>query len=150
MGAYLNEAIGGSQLKRQIKIGEWVSLRVRVSEKDVHYAGGLVNGAWVLGLFGDVATEVGIRHDGDEGLLAAYKELQLTAPVHAGEFIEARCKIVRAGNTSRELYLEAYKYIVPGNNAGHPSWADVLPEPQLVARGTMIQVVPKDCQRYTD
>ena len=100
-------------MKRQLKVNEEVSLRVRVSEKDVHYAGGLVNGAWVLGLFGDVGTEVSIRFDGDEGLLAAYKEIKLLAPIHAGDFIEGVAKIVKMGNTSRTLELEARRYIAP-------------------------------------
>jgi len=125
-------------------------LRVRVSEKDVHYAGGLVNGAWVLGLFGDVGTEVSIRFDGDEGLLAAYKEIQLLAPIHAGDFIEGVAKIVKVGNTSRTLELEARRYIIPAGTTEQPSAADVLPEPEVVAKATMITVVPKDCQRYTD
>jgi len=70
-------------MKRYLKINEEVSLRVRVSEKDVHYAGGLVNGAWVLGLFGDVATEVAVRFDGDEGLIRSYTSVDLLAPIHA-------------------------------------------------------------------
>jgi len=137
-------------MKRPLKVNEEVSLRVRVSEKDVHYAGGLVNGAWVLGLFGDVGTEVSIRFDGDEGLLAAYKEIQLLAPIYAGDFIEGVAKIVKVGNTSRTLELEARRYIIPAGTTEQPSAADVLPEPEVVAKATMIGVVPKDCQRYTD
>ncbi len=135
---------------RRLGLQEEVMLRVRVSEKDVHYAGGLVNGAWVLGLFGDVGTEVSIRFDGDEGLLAAYKEIQLLAPIHAGDFIEGVAKIVKVGNTSRTLELEARRYIIPAGTTKQPSAADVLPEPEVVAKATMITVVPKDCQRYTD
>ena len=137
-------------MKRQIKVGEEVSLRVRVSEKDVHYAGGLVNGAWVIGLFGDVGTELATRFDGDEGLLAAYKEIQLLAPIHAGDFIEVSGKIVKVGNTSRTMEYEAKRYIVQSGTPEQPSAADVLLEPEVVARATMIDVVPKDCQRYSD
>ena len=137
-------------MKRQLKVNEEVSLRVRVSEKDVHYAGGLVNGAWVLSLFGDVATEICIRFDGDESLLAAYKEIQLLAPINAGDYIDARGKIIKVGNTSRTLELEARRYIVSASTPEQPSAADVLPEPQVVARATAVCVVPKDCQRYED
>jgi len=135
---------------QRLELQQEVILRVRVSEKDVHYAGGLVNGAWVLSLFGDVGTEVSIRFDGDEGLLAAYKEIQLLAPIHAGDFIEGVAKIVKVGNTSRTLELEARRYIIPAGTTEQPSAADVLPEPEVVAKATMITVVPKDCQRYTD
>jgi acyl-CoA hydrolase len=136
-------------MKRNIKISEKVSLRVRVSEKDVHYAGGLVNGAYVLGVFGDVATEVGVRFDGDEGLLAAYKEVELKAPILAGDFLEVSCWISKVGNTSRTLELEAHRYI---KSVGKPyaSSADYISPPELVARAEMIQVVPKECQRCKD
>ena len=137
-------------MKRQLKVNEEVSLRVRVSEKDVHYAGGLVNGAWVLGLFGDVGTEISIKFDGDEGLLRAYSSVDLLAPIHAGDFIEVAGKIIKVGNTSRTTEYEARRYIGPANIPEQPSAADVLPEPEVVAKATMIGVVPKDCQRYTD
>lgn len=137
-------------MKRQIKVNEEVSLRVMVSEKDVHYAGGLINGAWVLSLFGDVATEVCTRFDGDEGLIAAYKEIQLLAPINVGDFIEAAGKIVKVGNTSRTIELEARRYIALANIHEQPSASDVLPEPEVVARATMICVVRKPYQRYTD
>ena len=137
-------------MKRHLRINEEVMLRVRVSEKDVHYAGGLVNGAWVLGIFGDVATEISARFDGDEGLLRAYKSVDLLAPIQAGDFIEAAGKIVKVGNTSRTIELEARRYIVSANIAEQPSAADYLEGPEVVAKATMISVVPKHCQRYTD
>ena len=137
-------------MKRHLRINEEAMLRVRVSEKDVHYAGGLVNGAWVLGIFGDVATEISARFDGDEGLLRAYKNVDLLAPIQAGDFIEAAGKIVKVGNTSRTIELEARRYIVSANIAEQPSAADYLEGPEVVAKATMISVVPKHCQRYTD
>jgi len=137
-------------MKRQLKVNEEVSLRVRVSEKDVHYAGGLVNGAWVLGLFGDVGTEIAIRFDGDEGLLRAYTNVDLLAPIHAGDFIEVSGKIVKVGNTSRTMEYAAKRYIAPANIPELPSAADVLSEPEVVARATMVGVTPKECQRYSD
>lgn len=134
--------------RRSIGIGNEVMLRVRVSEKDVHYAGGLVNGAWVLSIFGDVATEITIRYDGDEGLLRAYSSVELLAPIHAGDFIEAVGKIVKVGNTSRTIELEARRVVAPAGIAEQASAADVLDAPVVVARATMIGVVPKESQRY--
>jgi len=133
---------------QRLGLQEEVMLRLRVSEKDVHYAGGLVNGAWVLGLFGDVGTEIAIRYDGDEGLIRAYKSIDLLAPIHAGDFIEVVGKIVEVGNTSRILEFEARRVIALANIPAQPSAADVLEEPVVVARATMVAVVPKDCQRY--
>ena len=136
-------------MKRAIQVGQKAALRVRVSEKDVHYAGGLVNGAYVLGLFGDVGTEVLIRFDGDEGLLAAYSNIELISPVKAGDFLEVTGWITRVGNTSRTILLEAHRYI---SVTGRPfeSSADYLVEPELVARAEMVSVVRKEQQRCGD
>ncbi len=133
-------------MQRAIQVGERTSLRLRVSEKDVHYAGGLVNGAYVLGLFGDVGTELMVRFDGDEGLLAAYNRIELKSPVRAGDFLEVSGWITRAGSTSRTIELEARRYITVTSDPFESS-ADYLKEPELVARAEMVSVVRKPQQR---
>jgi 3-aminobutyryl-CoA ammonia-lyase len=122
-------------------------IRVRMSENDVHYAGGLVNGSRMLDFFGDVATELLIRSDGDEGLFRAYSEVQFLAPVSAGEFIEVKGKITRFGNTSREMEFEAWRVIENAGIREHPSACNVLKEPVLVCKAKGTCVVPKDKQR---
>ena len=84
-------------------------LRVRMSAKDAHYGGNLVDGAHMLHLFGDVATELLIIQDGDEGLFCAYDMVEFKAPVYAGDYIEAYGEITHVGNTSRKMSFEAYK-----------------------------------------
>jgi len=118
-----------------------------MSEHDAHYGGGLVDGARILNLFGDVATELLIRHDGDEGLFVAYDRVEFLAPVHAGDFIEAVGRIVSVGHTSRRMEFEARKVIAAALTAGRPSAADVLPEPVIVTRASGTCVVPKDRQK---
>ncbi|MGQ9825286.1 MAG: hotdog domain-containing protein [Desulfotomaculales bacterium] len=122
-------------------------LWVRIGTGDAHYGGGLVAGAKLLELFGDVATELLIRHDGDEGLFAAYDMVEFKAPVFAGDYIEARGWITHVGNTSRKMEFEAYKVISLLPDAGNQSAARVLEEPVLVARARGTCVVPKDKQR---
>ena len=63
------------------------TIRLRMSAHDAHYGGNLVDGARMLGLFGDVATELLIRHDGDEGLFRAYDSVEFLAPVFPGDYI---------------------------------------------------------------
>ncbi|HHY14676.1 MAG TPA: 3-aminobutyryl-CoA ammonia lyase [Firmicutes bacterium] len=123
-------------------------LRVRVGAAQAHYGGGLVDGAFVLQLFGDAATELLIRHDGDEGLFLTYSEVQFTAPVYAGDYIEVVGKITEVGNTSRKMEFTAVKQITAPTkpNVG-PSAMDVLAEPIVVARAKGVCVVPKDKQR---
>lgn len=122
-------------------------LRVRMSEHDAHYAGGLVDGARILQLIGDVATELLIRHDGDEGLLRAYETVEFLKPVFAGDFLEVYGEIVEVGNTSRKMKFEVYKVITNARIAEQPSACDVLDPPQLVARASAVCVVPKERQR---
>lgn len=128
-----------------MSIGEKVMLRLRMSQADAHYGGNLVDGARILGLFGDVATELLIRHDGDEGLFRAYDSVDFLAPVYAGDFIEAVGEIVEAGNTSRKMRFEARKVIRP--LPGSDSACEVLEEPIVVCRATGTCITPKDKQR---
>lgn len=121
-------------------------IRFRVAEEDVHYGGGLVAGATMMRVFGDIATELTVVHDGDEGLLRAYELVEFLAPVHAGDFIEARGRIVRVGNTSRTFEAEAHTVIAARPDVSG-SAADVLGEPVLVARVRGTTVVPKEHQR---
>jgi 3-aminobutyryl-CoA ammonia-lyase len=122
-------------------------IRLRMSAHDAHYGGGLVDGARMLALFGDLATELLIAHDGDEGLFVAYDAVTFIAPVHAGDYIEARARITRVGTTSREMEFDARKVIAVRPDVSE-SAADLLAEPVVVctARGTC--VVPAGSHRF--
>ena len=123
------------------------TIRQRMGMEEAHYAGGLVDGAYMMTLFGDVATELLIRHDGDEGLFRAYDDVEFLAPVHAGDYIEATGEIVEAGNTSRRMEFEAHKVITLRDDAEFESAAEVLEEPELVCRAVGTCVVPEERQR---
>jgi len=118
-----------------------------MSLHDAHYAGELVDGAKMLQLFGDVATELLIKNDGDEGLFAAYDAVEFLAPVYAGDYIEAKGWIEKAGNTSRKMKFEAYKVIENAGLSEQDSACNVLEEPVLVCRASGTCVVPKEKQR---
>lgn len=108
--------------------------RTRISPSDIRYGGGLVSGAKVMELFGDAATELLIRNDGQEGLFRAYREVEFLAPVRAGDFLEVTATLVRVGKTSRDMIFEAYKVIDRGRS---------LKKPVLVARAQGTCVVKK-------
>ncbi len=122
------------------------TIRLRMGSHDAHYGGNLVDGAKMLQLFGDVATELLIQRDGDEGLFKAYDMVEFMAPVYAGDYIEATGEIVSEGNTSRKMKFEARKVIAPRPDIS-ASAADVLAEPIVVCRATGTCVTPKNCQR---
>jgi 3-aminobutyryl-CoA ammonia-lyase len=123
------------------RTGLSVTHRRYVPASHAHYGGSLVDGAYVLGLFGDVATELAIRADGDEGLLASYSDVQFRAPVLAGDVIEATATLTRAGRRSRDLAFEA-RVLCRADPGRGPSASRVLDEPLIVVSATGTVVVP--------
>ena len=117
-----------------------------MSAHDAHYGGNLVDGARMLALFGDVATELLIKMDGDEGLFVAYDKVEFLAPVFAGDYIEAFGRITSVGNTSRKMEFEARKVIAVRSDINE-SAADFLDEPVVVCRASGTCVTPKDKKR---
>jgi 3-aminobutyryl-CoA ammonia-lyase len=122
------------------------TIRLRMSTADAHYGGGLVDGAKMLALFGDVATELLIRLDGDEGLFLRYDEVQFLAPVYEGDYIEATGSITEVGNTSRVMEFVAKKVIAARRDIS-ASAADFLSEPVVCVRARGVCVTPKGNQR---
>lgn len=121
-------------------------IRLRMSAKDAHYGGDLVDGAHMLHLFGDLATELLIRYDGDEGLFAGYEDIKFQAPVYAGDYIEARAKIVKTGRSSRKMEFIAQKVITSRRDISD-SAAELLDEPVTVCTAVGTCVTPKANQR---
>jgi 3-aminobutyryl-CoA ammonia-lyase len=131
--------------EEKLMVREEAFLRIRIAATDAHYGGGLVAGARILELFGDLVTEITIRHDGDEGLLRAYESVEFLAPVRSGDYIEARGRLVTVGNSSRKCELEAYKVLAAKPDLGD-SAAEVLDEPLLVCKAVATTVVMKHLQ----
>jgi len=125
------------------------TIRLRMSGADAHYGGGLVDGARILALFGDVATELLIITDGDEGLFLRYDEVEFLAPVYEGDYIEATGRIIEAGNTSRKMKFEAKKVVAARRDIAD-SAADVLTDPVVVVRARGVCVTPKELQRKSE
>ena len=132
---------------RQPTADDSVLIRLRMSQAEAHYGGDLVDGAHMLALFGDVATELLIRRDGDEGLFRAYDSVEFLAPVYAGDYIEARGRIVSEGRTSRRMEFTAHKVIAASRDPATASQADVLEPPVLVCKASGTCVTPVECQR---
>ncbi|MEU7617970.1 hotdog domain-containing protein [Micromonospora rifamycinica] len=123
------------------RVGLTVTHRRYVPYAHAHYAGDLVDGAYVLGLFGDVATEVCVRTDGDEGLFASYADVQFVSPVRAGDVVEVTATVVRVGTRSRTLDFVA-RVVCRGRPERGGSAAEVLAEPLVAVTATGTVVVP--------
>lgn len=123
------------------RLGLVVTHRRYIPYSHAHYAGNLVDGAYALGLFGDVATEVCIRTDGDEGLFAGYSDVRFAAPIRAGDVVEVTATVVRVGNRSRTLDLRCV-VVCRGRPDRGESAAEVLAEPIVAVTATGTVVVP--------
>ena len=122
-------------------VGLTVTHRRYVKHGDAHYGGGLVDGAYVLGLFGDVATEACVRMNGDEGLFASYSDVQFRAPVRAGDVLEVSCEVTAMGRRSRQLSFEA-RVVCRAEPSRGPSAARVLDPPVVAVTAAGTVVVP--------
>jgi 3-aminobutyryl-CoA ammonia-lyase len=122
-------------------VGLTVTHRRYVPHAHAHYGGSLVDGAYALGLFGDVATEVAIVMDGDEGLLAGYSDVRFLGAVRAGDVLEATAEVVRVGRRSRQLRCTA-RVVARANPDRGPSAAQVLEPALIVVEATATLVVP--------
>ena len=127
--------------RTKAQVGTRVTHRRYVPYSHAHYAGNLVDGAYSLAAFGDVATEMCILTDGDEGLFASYSDVQFRAPVRAGDVIEISAEIVRVGRRSREMDFEV-RVVGRGNPARGESAADVLDPPIVATTARGVVVVP--------
>jgi len=121
--------------------GMTVTHRRYVPYSHAHYAGNLVDGAYSLAAFGDVATEMCIRTDGDEGLFASYSDVQFLAPIRAGDCIEIDATLVRVGSRSREMTFEV-RVIARGNPDRGGSSADLLDKTVIATTARGVVVVP--------
>jgi 3-aminobutyryl-CoA ammonia-lyase len=124
------------------EVGLRVVHRRYVPYSHAHYAGNLVDGAYSLGLFGDVATEMCIRTDGDEGLFASYSDVQFRAPVRAGDVLEVTCELVRVGTRSRVMEFAVLVVARGAATEERPGAAEVLAEPIVATTATGTVVVP--------
>ena len=123
------------------RVGLSVKHQRYVPYSHAHYGGNLVDGAYVLGLFGDVATELSIRTDADEGLFASYSDVQFKAPLLAGDVLEITATLVRVGRRSREVRFDA-RVLCRAEPERGPSAARVLDEPIVVVTAVGTVVAP--------
>ncbi|MBM7775065.1 3-aminobutyryl-CoA ammonia-lyase [Actinokineospora baliensis] len=121
--------------------GFTVTHRRYIPHSHSHYGGNLVDGAYSLALFGDVATELCIHTDADEGLFAGYDKVEFLAPLLAGDVIEATATVTRVGTRSRTIDFESRVVCRAAPDRG-PSAADVLDPPITITRATGTVVVP--------
>jgi 3-aminobutyryl-CoA ammonia-lyase len=123
------------------RVGDRVLHRHYVPYSASHYAGNLVNGAYALACIGDAATELCIRTDGDEGLLAGYRDVRFSAPIRSGDVVETSAELIAVGRRSRTLACEV-RVVCRAAPERAESSAEVLDEPLVAVTATATVVVP--------
>ena len=123
------------------RVGLTVTHRRYVPYSHAHYGGNLVDGAYVLALFGDVATEMCIRSDGDEALFASYDDVQFVGPVQGGDVLEVTATLTRVGRRSRGITFQA-RVVCRGMPEVSSSAAKVVDPPLVVTTASGTVVVP--------
>ncbi len=129
-------------MSQSTRVGTVVTHRRYVPYSHAHYAGNLVDGAYSLGLFGDVATEMCVLLDGDEGLFASYSDVQFAAPVRAGDLVEITATLTREGTRSRVMDFAVHVVGRGAPTSGAPGAAELLDPPVLATTATGTVVVP--------
>jgi len=124
-----------------LTVGFSVTHRRYVPYAHAHYGGNLVDGAYGLALFGDVATDLSIHTDGDESLLAGYSNVEFLAPIQAGDVVEVTATLTRVGTRSRDIDFTARVLCRAAPERG-ASAADVLSPPLMATRAKATVVVP--------
>ena len=143
MSSHDNGDGGASTAGTEGHVGLVVTHRRYIPFSHAHYAGDLVDGAYLLGLFGDVATELCVRTDGDEGLFASYSDVQFRAPVQAGDVVEVDASLTRMGTRSRTVDFVARVVCRGDSSPGTAASAAVVLDPPVVAvTATGTVVVP--------
>ncbi len=130
-----------AHLQAQPTAGTAVTHRRYVDHSRAHYGGGLVDGGYVMGLFSDIATDLTLHTDGDEGLLASYSRVDFHAPLRAGDVLEITATLTRVGTRSRTVSFAANVLVRTGGD-GSSSRGEVLAEPLPIASATGTVVVP--------
>ena len=124
-----------------LSVGFSVTHRRYVPYAHAHYGGNLVDGAYGLAMFGDVATDLAIHTDGDESLLAGYSAVEFLAPIQAGDVVEVTATVTRVGTRSRDIDFEARVLCRAAPSRGE-SAAGVLAPPLVATRAKATIVVP--------
>ncbi len=106
-------------------------MRLRMSDKDVFYAGGIVNGSRSITLMGDVAARVMIMHDGNEGRCIGFDNIRLHKSIFAGDYLELIGRIVGIEGNKRKIQCRTFKVAYNPNIKGDASAINVLEKPIL-------------------
>lgn len=117
-------------------------IRVRLSSGDAHYAGQLVNGSHAVELMGDVATELMIMHDGNEGQCIGYDKIAFTSPMYSGDFLEVVGRIIGIEGNKRKVQCRAFKIATNAGLIKQESAVNVLETPVMTAEAISTYVVP--------
>ena len=111
--------------------GEEVIFRYRMSDRDVFYGGGVVNGARSLTLMNDAANRLMAKVFQNTGHCVGVNKVRLYTPCFAGDYMEYRAKLMKKEGNKAVIQVRSFKIIEVPVNPPYPSSIDVLADPPL-------------------
>lgn len=106
-------------------------MRLRMSSKDVFYAGGIVNGSRSITIMGDVATRLMIKSDGNEGRCLGFDKIRLYNSIFAGDYLEVIARVIGVEGKKKKIQCRTFKVAYNPNIPEQVSAIDVLENPIL-------------------
>ena len=111
--------------------GDEIIFRYRMSDRDVFYGGGVVNGARSLTLMNDAANRLMAKVFQNTGHCVGVNKVRLYTPCFAGDYMEYHAKMMKKEGNKAVIQVRSYKIIEVPENPPYPSSIDVLADPPL-------------------
>lgn len=106
-------------------------MRLRMSSKDVFYAGGIVNGSRSITIMGDVATRLMVMSDGNEGRCLGFDKIRLYNSIFSGDYLEVIARVIGVEGKKKKIQCRTFKVAHNPNIPEQETAIDVLEEPIL-------------------
>ena len=119
-----------------------VTLRYRMSDRDVFYGGGVVNGARSITLMEDTANRLMTKVYGNQSRCAKVRKVRLFVPCFAGDYMEYKARLLGEENGRAIIEVRSFKVAVIPEEPEFESSIDVLEDPPLSTVCIFEYVIP--------
>lgn len=122
----------------KIEKNETVTMRYRLSDRDVFYGGGVINGARGITLLEDVSQRLLSKVAGDSGICRGVHHIRLYEPLHAGDYLENKARIYDIQDNKIFIQSRIFKIAALPETPEFPSSIDILENPILCTEAMFI------------
>ena len=108
-----------------------VTMRYRMSDRDVFYGGGVVNGARSITYMGDVADRLMAKLYGNISRCSKVRKIRLFVPCHAGDYMEFKARLNEEVDGKAVIEVRSFKVCELPVDPPFPSSIDMMVDPPL-------------------